>query len=311
MKLKANLFRLAISLACFLLVISILTVQIPPCYAQSIDPTGISLSADGIPSMEYLQGDDGYVEVWIKNNGTDTVEITSVSAHFSWTKPNVFSLSLSGGVTINVGDEKKLGEISFNVPANATVGDHSYYLYVEFKSPPGGDDYTWQTDEYPVWVEDFYKGLYDEFFSTAYSKLFTAREAVADATSAIESLGAPQNQEASSLLSQAQGKLEEAQTYLNQAENTYNDASTSYSSKAFQDAYSSLQECANAADNASAFAAEASSLAAQAQQKEVEQQQEQQQQEQQRRVHQIILFGIPVAVVVVAFVVIVLIRKRK
>lgn len=311
MKLKANLFRLLISLACFLLVISILTLQIPPCYAQSIDPTVISLSADGIPSMEYLQGDDGYVEVWIKNNGTDTVEITSVSAHFSWTKPNVFSLSLGGGVTISVDDEKKLGEISFNVPANATVGDHSYYLYVEFKSPPGGDDYTWQTDEYPVWVEDFYKGLYDEFFSTAYSKLFTAREAVADATSAIESLGAPQNQEASSLLSQAQGKLEEAQTYLNQAENTYNDASTSYSSKAFEDAYSSLQECANAADNASAFAAEASSLAAQAQQKEVEQQQEQQQQEQQRRVHQIILFGIPVAVVVVAFVVIVLIRKRK
>lgn len=307
MKLKAKLFRLAISLACFLLMISILALQIPPGYAQSIDPTGISLSADGILSMEYLQGDDGYVEVWIKNNGTDTVEITLVSAHFNWTKPNVFSLSIGGGVTINVDDEKKLGEISFTVPANATVGYHSYYLYVEFKSPPGGDEYTWQTDEYLVWVEDFYKGLYDEFFSTAYSKLATAREAVANATSAIESLGNPQNQEASLLLSQAQSKLEEAQTYLNQAENTYDDASTSYFSRAFRDAYSSLQECANAADNASASAAEASSLATQAQQKEVEQQQQQQQ----KQVQQMMLFVIPVVVVVVASIAIVLIIKRR
>ena len=305
MKLQTKLFRLVISLTCFLLVISIFAIQTPICYAQSINPTGIlSLS-------KYYQGDNGYVEVWIENNGTEQIKVTLASVCFNWTSPNVFNLSLSDVVYISSGDEICIGEISFTVPINATVGYHIYYLYIEFESPPGGEKHTWQTPEYPVEVEDSYKGLCDEILPTVASKLINAREAVTNTTSAIESLGAPQNQEASLLISQAQSKLEEAQTYLNQAENAYNAASTFYMSRTFQDAYSSLQECANAADNASTSAAEASSLAAQAQQKEVEQQQEQQQQDQQRRVQQIILFSIPVTVVVVALVVIILIRKRK
>lgn len=302
---KNTVHRLTPPLVCFLLVILILSLQTPLCYAQTIDPTGIlSLS-------QYYQGDDGYVEVWIANNGTEQVGITLASVCFNWTGLSIFNLSLSDVVYVNSRDEICIGEINFTVPINTTVGYHSYYLYVEFDSPPGGEKHTWQTPEYTVWIEDSYKGLCDEIVPTVASKLTNAREAVANATSAIESLGDPQNQEASLLISQAQNKLEEAQTYLNQAENAYDAASTFYMSRTFQDAYSSLQECANAADNASTPAAEASSLAAQAQQKEIEQQQQQQQQEQQRKVQQMMLFVIPIAIVVAALIVIILIIKRR
>jgi len=294
--------RSCVKVFCFLLLISILAIQVPSGYAQSIDPTGI------LSSSEYFQGDDGFVEVWVKNNGSAQVGITLVRVHFSWAGFNVFNLTLSSMVNIDVGVELYIGKINFTVPLDATVGEHSYYLYIEFESPPGGEKHTWQTSDYPIWVEDQYKKLCDDFVPTAWYKLTNARQNVTNAQSAIQSLGNPQNQEANSLLLQAQSKLEEAQTYLSQAENAYSNASEYYRLRAFQDAYSSLQECANAADNASTSAAEASSLAAQAQQKEVEQQQQQQQQKQ---VQQMMLFGILIAIVVAALIVIVLIAKKR
>jgi len=297
--------KLGFKAVCFLLFL-FLASQAPLCFAQTIDVTGVSLSAEGVHSMDYFQGDEGSIEVWVKNNGSVQVGITLARAYFDWAEPNVFNLSLSSVVYIDVGDELCIGEINFSVPMDASVGFHSYHLYIEFESQ--GETHTWQNSEKLIWVEDYYKGLCDEFFSTAYSKLTTARNAVAQAQSAIQSLGDPQDQEIASLLSQAQDKLEEAQTHLNQAENAYNNAVASYNSGAFQTAYTSFQECANVADNASVSAAEASSLTAQAQHKEIEQQQQQQQQ---RHVQQAMLFGIPIAIVVAALIVIVLIIKRR
>jgi len=293
--------KFGFKVAYFLLVL-FLALQAPLCFAQSIDATGISLSADGVHSMDYFQGDDGRIEVWVENNGSVQVGINLVRVYFDWAGPNVFNLSLGSVVYIDAGDELCIGEIAFNVPMNASVGFHSYHLYIEFESQ--GETYTWQNSEKLIWVEDYYKGLCDEFFSTAYSKLTTAREAVAQAQSDMQSLGEPQDQEAGLLLSQAQAKLEEAQTHLNQAENAYNNAVSSYNSGAFQNAYTGFQECANAADNASAYAAEASSLASQVQQREQEQQQ-------QRQVQQVMLFGILIAIVVAALLVTVLIIKRR
>ena len=297
--------KLEAKVVCFLLFL-LFASQIPFCFAQSIDATGISLSADGVHSMDYFQGDDGSIEVWVANNGSVQVGITSVGVYFDWTESNVFNLSLGDVVYIDSGVEVCIGEIDFTVPMDASVGFHSYHLYIEFESR--GETYTWQNSEKLIWVEDYYRGLCDEFFSTAYSKLTTARDATAEAQTAIQSLEDPQDQETSSLLLQAQAKLEEAQTHLNQAENAYSNAVESYNSGAFQTAYTSFQECANAADNASASAAEASSLAAQVQQKEVEQQQQQQQQRQAQRM---MLFVIPIAVAVVALIVVILIIKRK
>jgi len=298
--------RLCIKVLCFLSLISILAIGAPSSYAQSIDPIEV------LSSSQYYQGDNGFVEVWIKNNGSMQVGITSVSAHFSWIEgPNVFNLTLSSTVNIDVGAELYIGKINFTVPLDTSVGYHSYYLYIEFESPPGGEKHTWQTSDYSVWVEDQYKKLCDDFTATAWSKLANARQNLTDAQSAIQALGSPQSEEANPLLLQAQSKLEEAQTYLDQAENAYSNASKYYASREFQDAYTSFQECANAADNASAYAAEASSLAAQAQQKEVEQQQQQQQQQQQRQIQQMMLFGILIAIVVAALIVIVIIIKRR
>jgi len=296
--------RLEVKLICFLLFL-FLTLQASPCFAQSIDATGISLSADGVQSMDYFQGDAGRIRVWVKNNGSVQVGITLARVYFDWAGPNVFNLSFSSVVYIDVGDELCIGEINFSVPMDASVGFHSYHLYIEFESQ--GETYTWQDSEKLIWVEDYYRGLCDEFFSTVYSKLTTARDAVAQAQLAIQSLVDPQDPEASLLLSQAQAKLEEAQIHLSQAENAYSDAVTSYNSGAFQTAYTGFQECANAADNASAYAGEASSLAAQTQQKEVEQQQQQQQ----RQVQQMMLFGIPIAIVIMALIVVVLVIKRR
>jgi len=290
--------RFYVKVFSFLLLISILATQVPSCYAQSIDPTGIP------SSPEYFQGNDGFVEVWIKNNGSAQVGITLVRVHFSWAGLNVFNLSLSSMVNIDVGVELYLGKINFTVPIDATVGYHSYYLYVEFESPPSGEKHTWQTSDNPVWVEDRYKNLCDDFVSIAWSKLANARANVTNVQSAIQSFGSPQNQEANSFLLQAQSKLEEAQTFLSRAENAYSNASKYYTLRAFQDAYTSFQECANASDNASASAAEASSLIAQAQQKETVYQQ-------QKQAQQMMIFGIPIALAIVAFVVIILLVKKR
>jgi len=299
--------RPCVKMVFFLFLISVLAANTPLCFAQSIEPTVISLSASGLPSMEYFQGDIGSVEVWIRNNGSTQVGITLVSAHFNWTEPNVSNLTLSSMVNIDVGVELYLGKINFTVPADATVGYNSYYLYIEFDSPPGGEKYTWQTSDYQVWVEDQYRRLCDDLAVTASSKLANARQNVTSAQSAIQSFGSPQNQEANSFLSQAQGKLEEAQTYLSQAEKAYSNASEHYTSRAFQDAYTGFQECANASDNASASAAEASSLIAQAQQKETAYQQQKQAQQAQ----QVINYAIPITLAIVAFVVIILLVKRR
>lgn len=284
---------------CFLLFL-VLVSQIPFCFGQSIDVTGVSLSADGVHSMDYFQGDNGSIEVWVENNGSVQVGITLARVYFDWAGQNVFNLSLSSVVYIDVGDELCIGEIDFSVPMNASVGFHSYHLYIEFESQ--GENYTWQNSEKLIWVEDYYRGLCDEFFSTAYSKLTTARDAVAQ--SSIQSFGSPQDEEANSFLLQAQSKLEEAQTYLSQAENAYSNASEYYASREFQDAYTSFQECANASDNASTSAAEASSLIAQAQQKETAYQQ-------QKQVQQVMIFAIPIILAIVAFVVIILLMKRR
>jgi len=290
---------LGFKVVCFLLFL-VLVSQIPFCFGQSIDVTGVSLSADGVHSMDYFQGDNGSIEVWVENNGSVQVGITLARVYFDWAGQNVFNLSLSSVVYIDVGDELCIGEIDFSVPMNASVGFHSYHLYIEFESQ--GENYTWQNSEKLIWVEDYYRGLCDEFFSTAYSKLTTARDAVAQ--SSIQSFGSPQDEEANSFLLQAQSKLEEAQTYLSQAENAYSNASEYYASREFQDAYTSFQECANASDNASTSAAEASSLIAQAQQKETAYQQ-------QKQVQQVMIFAIPIILAIVAFVVIILLMKRR
>ena len=290
--------RSCVKVFCFLLLISILAIQVPSGYAQSIDPTGI------LSSSEYFQGDDGFVEVWIKNNGSALVGITLVRLHFSWAGLNVFNLTLSSMVNIDVGVELYIGKINFTVPVDATVGYNNYYLYIEFESQLSGEKHTWQTSDYQVWIEDQYKKLCDDFVYIAWFKLANARVNVTNAQSAIQSFGSPQTQEANSLFLQAQGKLEEAQTYLSRAENAYSNASEYYRLRAFQDAYTSFQECANASDNASASAAEASSLIAQAQHKETIYQQ-------QKQTQQVMNFAIPIALAIVAFVIIILLVKRR
>jgi hypothetical protein len=286
------------------LILATLIANFPLCCAQSIDPTGISLSAKGLPSMEYFQGDNGSIEVWIRNNGSEQVGIISVSAYFSWPGSNVFNLTLDATVNINVGDELYIGKINFTVPEDATVGYHNYCLYVDFESPPGGTKHNCQTSNYQIWVENQYKRICDEFAVTASFKLANARANVTDAQSAIQYFRNPQDEEAVSILSQAQGKFAEAQAYLNQAENAYGNASEYYALRAFQDAYTSFQECAYASDNASASAAEALSLIAQAQQRETVYQQ-------QRQVQQVMIFAIPIILVIVAFVIMLLVKRRQ
>ncbi len=295
--------RLKVKIHFLLLILAILIADFPLCCSQSIDLTGISLSANGLPSMEYFQGDNGSIEVWIRNNGSEQVEIISVSAYFSWAGLNVFNLTLDATVNLNAG-ELYIGKINFTVPADITVGYHNYYLYVEFDSPPSGTKYNWQTSNYQIWVEDQYKRICDEFAVTASFKLTNARANVTDAQSAIQSFESPQDQEASLFLLQAQSKLEEAQAYLSQAENAYSNASEFYALRDFQNAYMSFQGCVNASDNASASAVEALSLIAQAQQRETVYQQ-------QRQAQQVMIFALPLVLAIVAFVVIALLVKRR
>jgi len=293
----------SVKLAFFLLFISLFAVQTPLGHAQSINPEGVTLSASGVPTMEFSQGANGSVEAWVENNGTEAVDVTLVSASFNWSGLNVFNLTFSSAVHVNSGDELLIGEVNFSVPADATVGYHSYYLYIEFTSQ--GEQYTWQTEDKLIWVEDYYKGQCDQALSTAASKLVTARDAVNNAQSTVQSIETTQSGEDAALLAQAQSKLEEAQTYLAQAEDVFDNASTHYSSQEFQTAYTRLQECANLADSASASATEASNLAAQIQQSQ------QQQQQQQEQMQQIILYSILIAIAAATIIILFLIILKR
>ncbi len=293
-----------VKLAFFLLFVFLLAAQTPLSHAQSINPDGVTLSASGVPTMEFSQGASGSVEAWVENNGTDAVDVTLVSVFFNWSGLNVFDLTFSPAVHINSGDELLIGEVNFSIPMDATVGYHSYYLYVEFTSQD--NPYTWQSEDKLIWVADYYEGPCDQALATAASKLVTARDAVNNAESAVQSIGTPQNQEDTALLAQAQSKLEEAQTYLAQAENTFNNATAQYASQKFQTAYTILQECANLADSVSTSATEALNLADQIQQSQ------QQQQQQQEQTQQIMLYGIVIAIVAATVIIlfVVMLKRR-
>lgn len=295
--------KASVKLAFFLLFVSLFAVQTPLSYAQSINPEGVTLSARGVPTMDFSQGANGLVEVWVENNGTEAVDVTLVSASFNWSGLNVFNLTFSSPVHINSGDELLVGEVNFSVPLDAAVGFHSYYLYVEFTSQ--SNPHTWQTEDKLIWVADYYEEPCDQALSTAASKLVAARDAVNNAQSAIQSTETPQSQEDAALLAQAQSKLEEAQTYLDHAEDAFDNATAHYISQEFQTAYTILQECANIADSASASATEASNLAAQIQQSQ------QQQQQQQEQMQQIMLYGILIAVIAAAIIILLLVILKR
>ncbi len=106
----------------------------------------------------YAQGDQGEITISISNDGEIPFYVIWIGVHFQWESEGYFfQIDYSNSpVHVDVGEERSLGEIRFEVPDTAVPGENSYYLEVDYAWYSNGEIVkdTWDTEIYYLTVTE-------------------------------------------------------------------------------------------------------------------------------------------------------------
>lgn len=220
MKHKSLFVAFAVALICLLSVISIATVN---ALKQSEWSGAVSWS-----SSVYYQGDSGSVTFNFDSNCPEELKISYVGVHFDWMPSDAyFPLDLSANpIGIASHGSYTFNSIGFNVPSDASVGQHSATILIN-----GQQHGLWWYDisvttSASITIHDAYEKVYKQLFPDTQNKLNSVQNVDFKSPDAV------------SLLAQANNEFNVATSLANQGH--------------WQDAVSHLQSVSSLVDQANA-----------------------------------------------------------
>ena len=130
---------------------------------RALNQNEVSLSLSWSNPKSY-QGDSGTLTVYFTSKCPDEIKISKIGIHFDWmAKDNYFIADLTNPVTVPRYSSYTFGPIDFNTPNDASLGAHSYYVFLS-GSQHGlwWYDYSWRSLDSSIMVHDAYEKIYDE-----------------------------------------------------------------------------------------------------------------------------------------------------
>jgi hypothetical protein len=124
--------------------------------AQSTQPDYVSVVVFlSLPRIQPLQTENATIIVY--NNSTQDISLSAVGIHFDWMdKDSVHGYDLTGmNITIQAGGNTYFPPISTQIPLNATVGNHTYYIAVD--GMQGSNSFSYASP--PLKMEIYYNNI--------------------------------------------------------------------------------------------------------------------------------------------------------
>lgn len=156
-------------------------------------------------SQSAYPGSGAIASVYLVNNSTDILTIQYMGIHFDWMPSDQFlGYDLSDNpVVIPNSANHIFDSITIIVPADATLGEHSYFVGIDgFKGTT--DVFSWNSQVFTLEVEDPEKEAYNVLLTQVSNKITASEKKIY------------QSSKAQSLLDQAVDAYEQALVYGNQ-----------------------------------------------------------------------------------------------
>jgi hypothetical protein len=146
------------------------------------------------------QGDSVTVTLRLTSTASEQIRIYREGLHFDWmAEGNFFTLDLtSDPVTVPSEGLQIFDSLAIHIPADASVGSHSYYVAIDGAEAPYYDSFSWDSSSFTVEILESSSELYDAMLTQLDGNISSAVNA------------GYQSSEATSLLAQAQIKRAEA-----------------------------------------------------------------------------------------------------
>jgi hypothetical protein len=193
--------------------------------ALNPDEASISLSWS---SQTVYQGDMVSITISLKSNSTDYLRIYNIGLYFDWMPPDSFSgLDFSANpVTIPSYGTYIFDAIFIQIPSNASVGSHSYFVGIDGTQGSSSSGFSWDSSTSMIQIHPYTAKIYAVFISQVESKLNEAISA---------------NYEGA-----------KAQLLLQQAKTEYNLAQSLANEEKWEEAILSLENASNYLEQANA-----------------------------------------------------------
>ena len=171
------------------------------------------------------QGDSVTVTLRLTSTSSEQIRIYRVGLHFDWmAEGSFFTLDLtSDPVTVPSQGLQIFDSLAIQIPADASIGSHSYYVAIDGAEAPYYESFSWDSSSFTVEILESNSKLYDAMVTQVDANISSAVNA------------GYQSSEAKSLLTQAQ--TERAEAFVLASSGDWDEAISK-----LQDAFSHLQQ---------------------------------------------------------------------
>jgi hypothetical protein len=171
------------------------------------------------------QGDSVTVTLRLTSTSSEQIRIYRVGLHFDWmAEGSFYTLDLtSDPVTVPSQGLQIFDSLAIQIPADASIGSHSYYVAIDGAEAPYYESFSWDSSSFTVEILESGSKLYDAMVTQVDANISSAVNA------------GYQSSEAKSLLTQAQ--TERAEAFVLASSGDWDEAISK-----LQDAFSHLQQ---------------------------------------------------------------------
>ena len=152
---------------------------------------------------------------------SEQLKIYRVGIHFDWMpSDSFFTLDLSNDPVVVPSQGLHIFEMMvIQIPANVSVGSHSYYVAIDGTEAPYYDSFTWDSSFFTVQILESSSKVYDTMLTQLDNDINSAVNALYQNDEAKNLLAQAQNKRAEAVALANAGKWEEAISNLQQASN--------------------------------------------------------------------------------------------
>jgi len=195
-------------------------------FASALNQNEISVSPSWSTPI-YYQGDSVSVKLILTSNSSEELKIYFIGIHFDWMASDSFyGRDLSADpVVVSSYKTYVFDPMAINIPANVSVGSHSYFIGIEGTQGTLSISFTWDSEIRTMQIQDSNSKVFNELIQQVNANITKAVEAEYQSAEAQSLLEQAANEYAEAWLSSGDEKwedaiihLQNADSYLEQAE---------------------------------------------------------------------------------------------
>jgi hypothetical protein len=165
------------------------------------------------------QGDSAAVTLRLTSTFSEQLKIYRVGLHFDWmSEGSFFTLDLTDDpVTVPSQGLHIFDSLAIQIPADVSVGSHSYYVAIDGAEAPYYESFSWDSSQFTVQILESSSMLYNAMLLQLDESISSAVNAGYQSSEAKSLLAQAQNERAEAIALANSGNYEEATSTLQQA----------------------------------------------------------------------------------------------